>query len=178
MTIVGVIYVSLSALKAAKIVVATISSEYLIILVSQFIQGPRPYWLTTKIASPICCVSFVHPSRELFFIIFVPLFSISIFKIVSLNKQTTKGSIISMVVISVFSLLYSFYIYTLGEIFLLDIAFTWLTTLSFYFIFIQFRGQLTTFILNSTFDSYKSKKYIWYWFVASFLLAYTSFLVL
>jgi len=33
----GVIYVSLSALKAAKIFAATISSEYLVILVSQFI---------------------------------------------------------------------------------------------------------------------------------------------
>jgi hypothetical protein len=108
----------------------------------------------------------------------VPLFSISIFEVVSLNKENTKTRIVSFIVISVLSLLYSFYNYTLGEIFLLDIAFTLLTTVSLYFIFIQFREYLTTFILNSTVDSYKSKKYIWYWFVTSFLLAYSSFLVL
>lgn len=58
------IYVAFDAILATKIVYVNLLTYFLSSCIDLIYTGPRPYWISNKIAAPVCSTTFALPSKD------------------------------------------------------------------------------------------------------------------
>jgi hypothetical protein len=68
-------YVGINAIVAIKIVYITLYGYFLMACLNLIYSGPRPYWTSDNISSPVCLKSYAFPCRDVFIGLFLIFYS-------------------------------------------------------------------------------------------------------
>lgn len=84
---IGVMYVSVDGLIAVKVGFMGLYSYFMLSSVGIIYSGPRPFWYSPNIVSPVCLATFSHPSNSTYMLLFISFYTIFCFRQRIINRD-------------------------------------------------------------------------------------------
>ncbi|KAL4473797.1 hypothetical protein ABPG74_022661 [Tetrahymena malaccensis] len=168
---IGVMFVSIDSLIAVKVGYMGIYSNYLISCLEMVYGGPRPFWQSDTIGSPVCLNTYSHPSRSAFILYFLIFYTVFCFRRRVINRDMDEQTKISVkykifeIVLSILVLLLVLIKYLMGSDFIINILLAVMYFLIYYYSLKFMDSYIDSLIQKSTIQERSAKKYVFYWFL-------------
>ncbi|KRX10571.1 hypothetical protein PPERSA_05391 [Pseudocohnilembus persalinus] len=152
------LFVGIDALVSIKMFYIIYLTQFFISCMDQLYEGPRPYWISKDIASPLCVKTYGLPSYN---------------KSNGRSRISAKQIIIAGIFLAI-QIAYFTFQWIIGQMFICAMFISILYFILVFYMLMFMDNQIHYVIKKSSIASYDAKKYVFYWFFWLILLEILS----